>query len=64
MAELPDEREPSGAPAPSPFERFSLQGKLAIVTGASRGIGRAIALGFAAAGADVALVSRKLEALA
>jgi len=63
MAEPPDERAPRGAPAGSPFERFSLQGKLAIVTGASRGIGRAIALGFAAAGADVALVSRKIEAL-
>ncbi len=45
------------------LERFSLQGRRAIVTGASRGIGRAIALGFAGAGADVALVSRKLEAL-
>ena len=46
---------------------FSLEGKTAIVTGASRGIGRAIALGFAEAGADVALAARSegdLETLA
>ncbi|MED1205348.1 SDR family NAD(P)-dependent oxidoreductase [Heyndrickxia acidicola] len=37
---------------------FSLDGKIAIVTGAGRGIGQAIAIGFAEAGADVALLSR------
>ncbi|MGD6818334.1 SDR family NAD(P)-dependent oxidoreductase [Metabacillus sp. 84] len=37
---------------------FSLEGKTAIVTGAGRGIGRAIAIGFAEAGADVALLAR------
>jgi NAD(P)-dependent dehydrogenase (short-subunit alcohol dehydrogenase family) len=41
---------------------FSLEGKVALVTGGSRGIGRAIALGFADAGADVMVVSRKIEA--
>jgi len=42
---------------------FSLEGKVALVTGGSRGIGRSIALAFAHAGADVAVTSRKIEAL-
>jgi NAD(P)-dependent dehydrogenase (short-subunit alcohol dehydrogenase family) len=46
---------------------FGLGGQKAIVTGAGRGIGKAIALGLAEAGADVGLVSRtvsELEAVA
>ena len=41
------------------MSRFSLNGKSAFVTGGSRGIGRAIAIGLAQAGADVALSYRE-----
>jgi NAD(P)-dependent dehydrogenase (short-subunit alcohol dehydrogenase family) len=47
-----------------PVADFSLEGKVAIVTGGSRGIGRSIALGLAEAGADVVIAARKPEALA
>jgi NAD(P)-dependent dehydrogenase (short-subunit alcohol dehydrogenase family) len=43
---------------------FDLTGKNAFVTGASRGIGRVIAVALAEAGADVALVARSAEGLA
>jgi NAD(P)-dependent dehydrogenase (short-subunit alcohol dehydrogenase family) len=42
---------------------FSLEGKVALITGGSRGIGRSIALAFANSGADVAVTSRKIDAL-
>jgi len=45
------------------FKMFSLEGKTAIVTGASRGIGKAIAKGFAQVGADLILVGRKSSVL-
>jgi dehydrogenase/reductase SDR family protein 4 len=44
-------------------DKFNLTDKIAIVTGASKGIGKAIALGLAEAGAKVVLSSRNQESL-
>jgi NAD(P)-dependent dehydrogenase (short-subunit alcohol dehydrogenase family) len=41
---------------------FRLDGKVALITGGSKGLGRAMALGFAEAGADVVVASRKVVA--
>lgn len=49
--------------APTGPATFDLTGQRVWVTGASRGLGRAIALGFAAAGADVALTARSADVL-
>src|SRR6201995_923824 len=49
------------------LDRFRLDDKVAVITGAGRGLGAAIALAFAEAGADVLIASRtesQLEAVA
>lgn len=46
-----------------PSVDFSLDGKTALVTGSSKGIGKAIALAYAEHGADVAITARGVEAL-
>jgi 7-alpha-hydroxysteroid dehydrogenase len=45
------------------IDRFSLQGRVALVTGAGRGIGAACAMAFAEAGADVVITARTEEQL-
>lgn len=45
----------------APENIFDLSGKIAIVTGGSRGLGREMALAFARHGADVVIASRKLD---
>jgi NAD(P)-dependent dehydrogenase (short-subunit alcohol dehydrogenase family) len=52
-------RELVGGELPS----FRLDGRLAVITGASAGIGRALALAYSRAGAEVVLVSRRRERL-
>ena len=45
------------------IEKFSLEGKCAVITGATKGIGRAIAECFADAGSKLVVCSRKQEAV-
>ena len=46
----------------TPNELFDLTGKVAVITGGSRGLGQQMALAFATCGADVVIASRKLDA--
>ena len=50
------------APAPDLRDRFDLSGRVALVTGGSRGLGLAMTRAFAQAGAQVVVVSRKAQA--
>jgi len=45
-----------------PRDRFDLEGRVAVVTGGSRGLGREMVFAFAQSGADVVIASRKLPA--
>jgi len=49
-------------PDKDPLAAFRLDGRVAIVTGGSRGLGREMVLAYARCGADVVIASRKLEA--
>ena len=52
----------TGARAAGALDRFDLSGRVAVVTGGTRGLGLAIARGFAQVGAAVVVVSRKRDA--
>lgn len=52
------------APTSDPFRSFDLRGRVAIVTGASSGLGQTLSRGLAGAGARVAVIARRADRLA
>jgi NAD(P)-dependent dehydrogenase (short-subunit alcohol dehydrogenase family) len=60
---MPTNEMNSSKPNPDELPSFRLDGRLAVITGASDGIGRAFSLAYARSGAEVVLVSRTREKL-
>ena len=59
---MSDSAQPPAAPD-SILQSFRLDGKVAVVTGASSGLGVAFAIGLAQAGADITICARRVEKL-
>jgi NAD(P)-dependent dehydrogenase (short-subunit alcohol dehydrogenase family) len=64
MARLTSEGSEASRPHPVIDALFDLTGRVALVTGGSKGLGKAMARGFAAAGADIVISSRHEDELA
>ncbi len=60
---MPTNEMNSSKPKPDKLPSFRLDGRLAVITGASEGIGRAFVLAYSRSGAEVVLVSRTREKL-